>query len=88
MKNLKNSLEQLHNELQNAKSLDAESEEMLLKLMNDIHAILERKSENTSEEHSNILEGLKDSAQKFEVSHPELAGAIQIVINSFSNIGA
>lgn len=88
MKGIKDSLEMLHNELQNTEQLDQESIDMLQNLMNDIRSILERSGVSSPEEHHNILEGLKDSAQKFEVSHPELAGAISIVINSFSNIGA
>lgn len=90
MNNLKDSLEQLHNELRNAKEVDPESAEILRNLISDIQNILERLESNrdVSEEHHNILEELKESAQKFELTHPELSGAIRIVINSFSNIGA
>ncbi len=90
MKTLKESLEQLQNELKNAKEIDAESVEILRKLMNDIHEVLRKSHQNEeiAEEHGNIIEELKKSAQNFELSHPELAGAIRIVINSFSNIGA
>ncbi len=90
MNSIKESLEQLHRELQNAKEIDQESVEMLRKLMNDIQDVL-KESEIKKEmaaEHHNIIEGLRESAQNFELTHPELAGAIQIVINSFSNIGA
>ena len=90
MENMKESLEQLHRELSNAKEIDPESVEILRKLMNDIHEVLKKSDigEHITTEHHNIIEGLKISAQNFELSHPELAGAIQIVINSFSNIGA
>ena len=88
MKSIKDSLSQLRNELKNAKEIDQESVDLLQSLMNDIKDILDRSGELTQEEHHNILEGLRDSAQKFDVTHPELAGAIKIVINSFSNIGA
>lgn len=89
MKKLKESLEQLHLELRNAKEVDPESAEVLRKLIGDIQNILERSgsSGEVTDEHKNILDGLRESAQKFELTHPELAGAIRIVINSFSNIG-
>ena len=88
MKKLKDSLEQLHSELQNAREIDPESAEILRKLIGDIENILERSGSEREEEHKNILDGLRESAQKFELTHPELAGAIRIVINSLSNIGA
>jgi|YelNatPaOPRAMG01_1025707.scaffolds.fasta_scaffold02079_9 predicted nucleic acid-binding Zn-ribbon protein len=87
MENLKKSLEQLHIELKKAKSIDAASEKILLDLMNDIHSLIAR-SESKEDEKHNLLAGLKESAQKFEISHPELAKSIEIVINSLSNIGA
>ncbi len=90
MKNLKDSLEKLHNELLNAEEVDSESAEELKKLIDDIQKVLKRSAaiKNGSEEQRTMLEGLRESARKFDLTHPELAGAIRIVINSFSNIGA
>jgi hypothetical protein len=34
-----------------------------------------------------LQSSLKDTAEKFEVSHPKLTGAINIVISSLTNIG-
>lgn len=90
MKNLKDSLEKLHNELLNAEEVDAESAEELKRLIDDIQKVLKRTAaiKKGSAEHRTMLEELRESAQKFDLTHPELAGAIRIVINSFSNIGA
>ncbi len=86
MENLKKSLEQLHKELQNAKSVDPESEMILRNLLEDIHSLIERTEGKEITKHSLINE-LKKSAQSFQVSHPEVSNAIRIVINSLSNIG-
>lgn len=87
MENLKKSLAQLHEELKKAKSIDSQSEKILLDLMDDIHSLIGRSESKEAEKH-NLLARLKESAQKFEISHPELAKSIEIVINSLSNIGA
>ncbi len=84
---LRESLENLHSQLKNTDKIDDESREMLFEIMSDVYNVLERNEDSTEEENHNILEQLKESYQKFEASHPELAGAINIVINSFSNIG-
>ncbi len=87
MEKLKDSLEKLHNELKNAEELDNDSRTALKELMNDIQMILNKSEEKIGKEHHNILERLKESSQKFELTHPELAGAINIVISSLSNLG-
>ncbi len=85
---LRDSLENLHSELKNANKIDDESRKILHKIVSDIYELLERAEASTEAENQNLLERLKDSYLKFEVSHPELAEEINIVINSFSNIGA
>jgi len=87
MEKLRDSLEKLHIELKNAKHIDKESEKILIELMNDIRKLLDKDDKDLGKEHHNILESLKESSQKFEVTHPELAGAINIVISSLSNLG-
>ncbi len=87
MENLKRSLENLHNELKRSKQVDEESRKILRKLIDDIQKILDKEERASSGSKQNLLENLKESAQKFELTHPELAGAINIVINGLSNIG-
>ncbi len=85
--NLKESLLKLHEELSNSKKVDDESKEMLQKIVNDIHSLLDNPKEVLAEEKPNILNSLSESAQEFEVSHPDLANAINVVINGLSNFG-
>ena len=87
MEHLRRSLENLHNELKSAKQVDEESIKLLRKLMDDIQKILDKEERTSSGGHQNIIEILKESAQKFELTHPELAGAINIVISGLTNIG-
>jgi RNA-splicing ligase RtcB len=87
MEKLKVSLEKLHQELKEAKQVDEDSKNVLRELMNDIQTILDKNEKEAVKEHHNLLESLKESSQKFELTHPELAGAINIVISSLSNLG-
>jgi predicted nucleic acid-binding Zn-ribbon protein len=87
MEKLKVSLEKLHQELKEAKQVDEDSKNALRELMNDIQTILDKNEKDAVREHHNLLESLKESSQKFELTHPELAGAINIVISSLSNLG-
>ena len=87
MERLKDSLENLHNELVKAEHLDDDSRELLRGLMSDIKKLLDKEVEHPGKEKHNIIDDLNESARKFEATHPELAGAINIVINSLSNIG-
>ena len=87
MEKLKESLENLHNELKNSKNIDDESVKILHELIVDIQNILKRNEKLTDDGTSTLLSSLKASAGKFEASHPELTGAINIVISSLANIG-
>ena len=87
MEKIKDSLEKLHQELKEAKQVDEDSKKVLRELMNDIQAILDKNEEGIGKEHHNLLESLKEYSRKFELTHPELAGAINIVISSLSNLG-
>jgi hypothetical protein len=87
MENLRKSLENLHNELKNSKNIDDESVKVLRKLMADIEVILDKNEVAAAAEAPKLQSSLKDTAEKFEVSHPKLTGAINIVISSLTNIG-
>lgn len=85
MNNLRESLENLHNELKNSTDIDGESVKILQELMSDIKEILDRNKEIPAS--ANLVGSLKDTAGKFEVSHPKITSAINIVISSLTNIG-
>ena len=87
MEKLKESLENLHKELQNSPNIDEESTKILKELMADIQNILERDENIINLGTSKLLDPLKESAGKLEVSHPNITSAINIVISSLTNIG-
>jgi len=87
MENLRASLENLHRELKDSENIDEESVKILRELMSDIQDILDKNELQSGIETPRLLGSLKDTAGKFEVSHPKLTGAINIVISSLTNIG-
>jgi CRISPR/Cas system CSM-associated protein Csm4 (group 5 of RAMP superfamily) len=87
MEKLKESLENLRKELKNSKNIDNESLKDLQRLTSDIHNILKKNEKITVTGTPVLLNSLKQAAEKFELSHPELTGAINIVISSLTNIG-
>ncbi len=87
MEKLKDSLENLHKVLSKAEQVDNDSKELLRSLMFDIQKLLDKKVEDAENKKHNIIDDLKESAVKFEATHPELSGAINIVITGLSNLG-
>jgi len=87
MENLRASLENLHRELKDSKNIDEESLKVLRELMSDIQSILDRNDQASITSTPKLQSSLKETAEKFEVSHPKLTGAINIVISSLTNIG-
>jgi hypothetical protein len=87
MENLRKSLENLHKELKASKNIDDDSVKVLRKLMSDIQAILDKNEKAAIANAPKLQSSLKETADKFEVSHPKLTGAINIVISSLTNIG-
>ena len=87
MESLKQSLEKLHEELRNTSSIDADSRELLRKIIKDIKEALDKTESPSGKKHQSVIEDLKEVAEKFEVSHPELAGAINLVINGLQSLG-
>jgi len=65
-------------------SVDAEAQNLLTELQEDIEAVLER----GSSEHSHGLgERLQELVQQFETTHPALAGAMGAVTDQLSKLG-
>jgi|GEM_PF-2282402 hypothetical protein len=87
MENLKKSLENLHQELKNSKNIDMESVKALQELMLDIQNTLKKNEKIVDAGTKKLLTSLEEMAGKFEISHPNLTGAIKIVISALTNIG-
>jgi GTP-binding protein EngB required for normal cell division len=87
MEKLRESLKNLHKELKDSKNIDEESVKVLHELIADIQNILEKNEKLPDTGRSKLLTSLKETAEKFEISHHKLTGDINIVISSLSNIG-
>lgn len=81
---LRKQLESLHGELARTKSIDRDSRELLVTLLNDISRLLESKP---TEGGYSLTERLDALAVQFEAEHPALGTAIRRVVNTLSNAG-
>lgn len=83
---LREQLINLDSELRKITTLDKESKEILKRVIDRVHEVL-NKSEDQSSGDNNLLEDLKQSVSHFEASHPELSESMHIVIHTLSNMG-
>jgi ElaB/YqjD/DUF883 family membrane-anchored ribosome-binding protein len=86
---LRETLQELHEELESTDSVDKENRELLRELMQDIRHLLEKSGEPSSaeqtswqERHRSLQDRLRHSAQDFEESHPSLTMALRRVIDA------
>ena len=87
MNRLRERLDELHGELSQTKSVDAESREALVDLLDDIRELLERDDEGTSEPRDSLSQRLSATTHDFEESHPKLAEALGRVVDALANLG-
>lgn len=86
--NLRELLEQLHNELERTEAMDESGREKLRHLDADIRSLLKRsgtKAEIDADEP--ILERLQDAIDHFEVTHPRLTTMLSQMMRILSNAG-
>jgi hypothetical protein len=84
---LRKLLDQIHDEINNANSVDEKGRELLRDLDGDIRALLER-SENTPEQTPfSLNQRLQSALDHFEVTHPDLTMLISRLLESLSNAG-
>lgn len=79
-------LEQVHDEIAQAESVDENGHELLAHLAADIQALLER-SELSAESDLSIQEQLQKAIDEFEVSHPTLTATLSQLSAVLSNAG-
>jgi hypothetical protein len=79
-------LEQVHNEIAQAESVDENGQELLAHLAADIQELLER-SEPSEESNLSIQERLQKAIDEFEVSHPTLTNTLSQLSAVLSNAG-
>lgn len=83
---LRQTLEQLHAELQRADALDDRSRELLRSVLDDIEDLLER-AEKSGKRPESITERLRDAVGAFEETHPRLTEAIGGVVDALAKMG-
>jgi hypothetical protein len=84
---LRDTLEKLHQELEQVDSLDDESRERLEHLMGDIRTVLDREEPSSAEHYQSLGDQLTDAIQQYEISHPSLTVAMGHALDILSGAG-
>ena len=84
--NLRDLLENLHNELERVEVTDEAGRKRLRLLDADIRALLKRSGEDVERDEP-MLERFQDSIDHFETSHPQLTVMISQMMTILSNAG-
>lgn len=82
---LRKQLESLHGELARTNSVDRESRELLVTLLEDISRLLESQPAASGEQ--SLTERLDEIAVQFEAEHPALGTAIRRVVDTLAKAG-
>lgn len=80
---LRELLQQLHDELRRAESMDETGREMLSHINADIQKFLDPAQENPE----SLLDRLQSAIDHFEVEHPAITTALSQMLNALSNAG-
>lgn len=83
---LRETLEELERELENAEAVDDRTRERLDHVVGEVQELLEESTE-PRDEHRSLLERLRGATREFEKDHPALAEAVGRVATALSNMG-
>ena len=83
---LRTTLEELHQELESAESVDEDARALLVEVLGDIQALLDR-SDGESDRDASLGDRLAEATRRFEESHPSLTAAVNRVASALSNLG-
>jgi hypothetical protein len=84
---LREHLERLHTELEETDSVDDEARRLLVEVMQDIRAVLDRSDDEPASSNPSLADRLAEATQRFEESHPTLAAMVGRVADTLSNLG-
>lgn len=84
---LRETLEQLHQELESTDRVDSQARELLEEVLSGIQDVLHREEGPSGEEHSSLVDRLTEATQRFEKEHPSLTAAVNRVATALSNLG-
>ena len=82
---LRETLQELEQELERAEALDAGSRERLERVVDEVRELLERTQER--DEEPSLLERLREATREFEEEHPALAETVGRLATALSNMG-
>lgn len=82
---LQQQLQDLRDQLAEDPPLNAEDKAALFELMSEIEVRLAR--EVASEPDANLIDGVNLAVERFEASHPSLAGSLRSILQTLANIG-
>lgn len=82
---LQQQLQDLRDQLAEDPPLNAEDKAALIELMSEIEVQLAR--EIASEPDANLIDGVNLAVERFEASHPSLAGSLRSILQTLANIG-
>jgi hypothetical protein len=87
--NLRDTLDQLHRQLEAAPDIDPEMRAQLAATVVDLQARLERGESTSDEERASdsVPDRLTEALRHFEGSHPTLAGTLGSIIDALSQMG-
>jgi hypothetical protein len=84
---LRELIENLHNEIQNTHSLDEKGQELLLHLESDIRELLAQSRGHGTPVRQSTIRRLEEGFDHFEVTHPTLTILISKLLEALSNVG-
>ncbi len=85
---LRERLEQLHEELESTDSVETDARELLGSLLADIQSLLDRSSDaDAAHTPSSLSKRLEATRREWETSHPTLSAAVGRVMDTLSNMG-
>ena len=84
---LRTTLAQLRDELEKVEAADPEIQELLSGAVADIQETISRRSGETAEKDSSIVDRLSEAAQHYEQSHPTLSTTLGNIIDALSRLG-
>jgi hypothetical protein len=84
-KQLRESLEQIHHDIEHAEFVDADDERILRELLDDIRRLLEA-AERRAEHHESVRDRLAHAIDRFEETHPTLTANLGRVSDALGRL--
>jgi CII-binding regulator of phage lambda lysogenization HflD len=84
---LRQLLEELHEQIENTDSVDEKGRELLDHLSMDIRRLLDRTGHEAPRATSREVSRLEESIRHFEVTHPTLTATLSQLLNILNNAG-